>query len=93
MNVHLSVYVYLCVCLTERDVAAAGAGGGGLWETSDPAGRLRGRSGCVDSFLRQMREQKWICLSSAVCVGVSEDGTTHHIASGFSVINTFQGVC
>lgn len=64
----------------KREVAAGGAKGPpGLQKTSDPAGRLQGRSGCVDSFLRQMREQKWLCLSSPAYVDVSEDGTTHHI--------------
>ncbi|KAI4833305.1 hypothetical protein KUCAC02_016213, partial [Chaenocephalus aceratus] len=57
----------------EREVAAVGARGPGLQKTSDPAGRLQGRSGWADSFLRQMREQTWLCLSYPAFVDVSEN--------------------
>ena len=73
--------IFVCVWQRERERGSScrSHGAPGLQKTSDPAGRLRGRSGCVDSFLRQMREQKCLCLSSAAYVDVSEDGTTHHI--------------
>lgn len=73
--------MYLCVFDRERERGSScrSQGALGLQKTSDPAGRLQGRSGCVDGFLRQMREQKWLCLSSPAYVDVSEDGTTHHI--------------
>lgn len=81
VEVRVFVYVFVCVWQWERGSSCRSHGAPGLQKTSDPAGRLRGRSGCVDSFLRQMREQKWLCLSSAAYVDVSEDGTTHHIRS------------
>lgn len=53
---------YFCVFCRERGSSCRSQGAPGLYKTSAPAGRLQGRSGCVDSFLRQMKEQKWLRL-------------------------------
>lgn len=55
--------------------------GGGVHKTSDPAGRLQGRSGCVDSLARRMIEQKWLSLASVARVDASEDGTARLVRS------------
>lgn len=80
MCLYVSVCIFVFVWCRERGSSCRSQGPPGLWKTSDPAGRLRGRSGCVDSFLRHMREQEWLCLSSPAYVDVSEDGKTHHIS-------------
>lgn len=46
-----------------------------LRKTSGPAGLLRGRSGCVDSLLQQMKEQKRLCLLSPAHLHDAKDAT------------------
>lgn len=76
------VFLYFCVFYRERGSSCRSQGAPGLYKTSAPAGRLQGRSGCVDSFLRQMKEQKWLGLVSPAHMDASEDGTARHFRFG-----------